>query len=39
MESTVGGTDAAIEPHGWVYGVLAKGNAPAFSFNEQHCFI
>ncbi len=37
MEATVGGKDAAIEPQGWVYGVLTKGNAPAFSFSEQHC--
>ena len=35
MESTVGGKDAAIGPQGWVYGVLTKGNAPAFSFNER----
>ena len=37
MESTVGGKDAAIEPPGWVDGVLTTGNTPAFSFSEQHC--
>lgn len=31
MESTDGGKNAAIEPQGWVYGVLTKGTTPAFS--------
>ena len=35
MKSTVVGKDAAMEPQGWVYGVLTKGNVPAFSFSER----
>ena len=37
MEPTVGGRDTASGPHGWVYGVLVKGNLPAFLFSERYC--